>query len=310
MIQLSHPYIMRVYARGAADIGDEIPVNFYVMDRFAKGTRSADKYVLQEGTSESDILDTLERVVEAIAYIHRQKSVHLDIKPENILVRESGEPVLIDFGFAKELKTAEGKTIIGGTAGYIHPDALAYVTEAESDQNRLRGEVLRTAVRATWDLHPLGRTILRLLELVEGCQAPKLTLYSHRYLKLLAFRLLDGSAGNGFYNLSASTTKSRSAGVLIGLSLGGQVRVERSRGGPTSSGSSPIPLPYIGFRHVCPDRGVRRMASQRPPLPLRNFHGPTHPTRAHRPANPTRPPGGDRHHPGTHGIVHNTKHHA
>jgi len=52
------------------------------------------------------------------------------------------------------------------------------------------------------------------------------------------------------------------------------------------------------------------MASQRPPLPLRNFHGPTHPTRARRPANPTRLPGGDRHHPGTHGIVHNTKHHA
>src|ERR1035437_6994898 len=46
------------------------------------------------------------------------------------------------------------------------------------------------------------------------------------------------------------------------------------------------------------------------PPPLRNLHGPTHPTRAHRPTNPTSPPGGDRHHPGTHGIVHNTKHHA
>jgi hypothetical protein len=34
------------------------------------------------------------------------------------------------------------------------------------------------------------------------------------------------SADNGFYNLSASTTKSRSAGALIGLSLGAQVRAQ------------------------------------------------------------------------------------
>ena len=61
---------------------------------------------------------------------------------------------------------------------------------------------------------------------------------------------------------------------------------------------------------LCADRGARRMASQRPLLPLRNLYGDAHPTRVHRPANPTRPPGGDRHHPGTHGIVLNTKHHA
>src|SRR5450631_845604 len=61
---------------------------------------------------------------------------------------------------------------------------------------------------------------------------------------------------------------------------------------------------------LCPDRGTRRMASQRTPLPVRNLHGHAHPIRANRPDTTTRPDGGDRHHPGPHGIVHNTKHHA
>ena len=44
----------------------------------------------------------LTKVLSAIGHIHDQGILHRDISPDNIIISESGEPVLIDFGAARE----------------------------------------------------------------------------------------------------------------------------------------------------------------------------------------------------------------
>ena len=42
-------------------------------------------------------------ISDAIAFMHRQKFVYRDLKPENVLIDEDGYPMLTDFGFGKAL---------------------------------------------------------------------------------------------------------------------------------------------------------------------------------------------------------------
>lgn len=190
LVELSHPYLMRVHAKGTVDVG-EFDCPYYVMDLY-DSIDDSHVYVANEDLAENDFVQLLERVLEAVAYMHAEGAVHLDIKPSNILVRPGNEPVIADLGFAKVLQDSSGNTFIGGTEGFIHPGALAFIAEASSDPNRLRGVAPRHALSSKWDLFSLGRTILRLLELREEQTARPLSLYTHRYVKLLACRLLDG----------------------------------------------------------------------------------------------------------------------
>jgi nucleotide-binding universal stress UspA family protein len=68
------------------------------------------------------------RVATALADIHRQHVIHLDVKPSNVLFRETGEAVLIDFGTSRhrdlpDLLAEELKTPIG-TGPYISPEQI------------------------------------------------------------------------------------------------------------------------------------------------------------------------------------------
>lgn len=190
LLELSHPNLMRVYAKGTIPTTTgEVP--YYVMDLF-EGVDDADDYVARLEVTETGILHIVERVLDCITYIHAQGQAHSDLKPGNILVQTNGEPVIADFGFGKVLRDESGVTFIGGTEGYIHPDARRWIVEASSDPNRLRGEAPRREIRHAWDLYALGKTILRLLDVISSRSPDPLSLYTHRYLRLLACRMLDG----------------------------------------------------------------------------------------------------------------------
>ena len=92
---------------------------------------------LPEGTLAQQIADGLspERALEiaksisgALAYAHHRGIVHRDIKPQNILFRKDGTPVLSDFGIAKTLGgddtqlTAPGLAI--GSPAYMSPEQI------------------------------------------------------------------------------------------------------------------------------------------------------------------------------------------
>jgi nucleotide-binding universal stress UspA family protein len=67
-------------------------------------------------------------LADALHDIHRQRVVHLDMKPENCMLRGNGEIVLLDFGFAHHLRLpdllAEEETFAAGSAAYVSPEQL------------------------------------------------------------------------------------------------------------------------------------------------------------------------------------------
>lgn len=189
LIDLSHPYVMRIHTKGSVEVeGMEFP--YYVMDRHV-GVDDSDEYVARPLIREPEFVKLLEKVLEGVVFIHSQGQVHLDIKPGNILVRPNGDPVIADLGFAKVLRDS-GETLIGGTEGFMHPGARKWIVDASSDPNRLRGQAPRSEVSQLWDVYSLGKTILKLLDVVAARDDRPLSLYTHRYLRLMACRMLDG----------------------------------------------------------------------------------------------------------------------
>ena len=71
------------------------------------------------------------RVATALHDLHRQHVIHLDIKPSNIMFRESGEAILIDYGLARHDKLpdllAEEFRLPMGTGPYISPEQVMHI---------------------------------------------------------------------------------------------------------------------------------------------------------------------------------------
>lgn len=77
----------------------------------------------------AEVADLGARIADALEDLHRQRVVHLDLKPSNIMVRDgSGDAVLLDFGLARHLDLPDlpAEELEGpiGTGAYIAPEQL------------------------------------------------------------------------------------------------------------------------------------------------------------------------------------------
>jgi nucleotide-binding universal stress UspA family protein len=67
-------------------------------------------------------------IADAIHGLHTQDAIHLDLKPDNIIVKPGGEIVLIDFGLAHHARypdlLAEEKRFAAGSAPYVSPEQV------------------------------------------------------------------------------------------------------------------------------------------------------------------------------------------
>ncbi len=65
------------------------------------------------------------RVADGLAHAHDRGIVHRDVKPANVLVADDGQPMLLDFGVAADLKAKAEAGGAGGTLAYMAPERLA-----------------------------------------------------------------------------------------------------------------------------------------------------------------------------------------
>ncbi len=67
-------------------------------------------------------------LADAVSSVHAQEVVHLDLKPENFILRRNGQAVLLDFGFAHHARypdlLAEGQHFAAGSSPYVSPEQL------------------------------------------------------------------------------------------------------------------------------------------------------------------------------------------
>lgn len=128
---LDHPNIVKIYHLSNTKEG--IP---YIAMEYIKG-QTLDKYLeLNPHLSIKQKIQLLIPVLEAIHYAHNKGIIHRDIKPENILIDNHGNPLLTDFGLAKELdvtdETLTKEGIVVGTIGYMSPEQ-AWNTSGQTD---------------------------------------------------------------------------------------------------------------------------------------------------------------------------------
>ena len=132
LAQLSHPNIVNVI-----DYGEHEGLPYLVMEYLPGGTLK--QKISGKPMSWQESIRLLIPIARALAYAHEHKIVHRDVKPGNILITGSGEPILSDFGIAKILEAEETMDLTGtgvgvGTPEYMSPEqAQGASIDARSD---------------------------------------------------------------------------------------------------------------------------------------------------------------------------------
>ncbi|MEU7744939.1 serine/threonine-protein kinase [Nonomuraea sp. NPDC049158] len=118
--RLEHPGIVGVY-----DVLEEDGQPWIVM-RFISG-RPLDQEVKANGPLDPRRAAEIgAQVLDALSAAHDEGVLHLDVKPQNVLLDDHGRAVLTDFGIASVADaTATQSASLVGTVGYIAPERLA-----------------------------------------------------------------------------------------------------------------------------------------------------------------------------------------
>ena len=123
----NHPQIPNLYAYFSE--GDD----FYLVQEWIPGLTLGQAQEQRGNFSSTAVEELLLGILPILDFIHQRRIIHRDIKPDNIILRQSdGQPILIDFGIIKEtmgtLVNPDGRSAYSvaiGTPGYMAPEQAA-----------------------------------------------------------------------------------------------------------------------------------------------------------------------------------------
>ncbi|HRU51796.1 MAG TPA: SUMF1/EgtB/PvdO family nonheme iron enzyme [Planctomycetota bacterium] len=146
-LRLNHRNVIHMYDLGVYQ--NQIP---YIIMEYVKG-KNILKYVEEhcpDNIMEQVLL--IKKVAMGLDYVHKKQLLHRDIKPDNIIVRPNGEPVLIDFGIVKlKQDTSWDLTKEGELLG-----TLQYMPLEQTNMTKKR-------VDASSDIYSLGLVFYEIL---------------------------------------------------------------------------------------------------------------------------------------------------
>jgi eukaryotic-like serine/threonine-protein kinase len=112
---LEHPHIVPIYEYGQSD---GMP---YIAMRYLGGG-SLESMIRRHLPELKKLERPLQQIAHALDHAHRQGIIHRDLKPGNIMLDESGNAYLSDFGIARVLGSNMTGSMIVGTPAYMSPE--------------------------------------------------------------------------------------------------------------------------------------------------------------------------------------------
>lgn len=117
--QLSHPNVVRFINAGM--YRDEP----FIVVEFVEARNLRDLILRKDPLLYQNVLTIMRQMAAAVSYVHVAGFNHLDIKPENFVVRNDGLVILIDFDLAIPRKNKPTKlSPLPGTFAYLPPETL------------------------------------------------------------------------------------------------------------------------------------------------------------------------------------------
>lgn len=129
---------------------------------YAIKTTSKNEYVIEEEEiigetlherlmrnlfSPTDAVKFIIKVCDIIESLHKIHIVHGDLKPENIMIDQNGNPYVIDFNASHLIKRTGGKdTIPLGTPGFAAPEQYGFSRSDERSDIYALGEILNVMI--------------------------------------------------------------------------------------------------------------------------------------------------------------------
>ena len=120
------------------------PDDFFLVIEKVNGSTVAEKVKKHHSITENEIIKIITPMLDAINFLHGQNTTHRDIKPGNIMVKETGGSVLIDFGTAKQTQNIQT----------IQQPATTTYTQDWTCHHQMEGRA-----SAQCDIYALGRTM-------------------------------------------------------------------------------------------------------------------------------------------------------
>src|SRR5260370_27914009 len=133
MARLVHHHIVRTLD---FDVEDGIP--FLIMEYAPNGTLR-ERHPKGTRVPLDAIVSYVRPVAEALHYIHQQKLIHRDVKPESMLLGHNNEVLLTEFNSAIIVQSTRSQPILeaAGTVAYMAPEQLRGKPRPASDQYAL-----------------------------------------------------------------------------------------------------------------------------------------------------------------------------
>jgi tRNA A-37 threonylcarbamoyl transferase component Bud32/DNA-binding response OmpR family regulator len=114
---LDHPSIIDLF-----DYGIHEGVEYLAMEYFPCGDLKAR---LQNPLTADEAIAFLTEIARSLKVVHEAGIIHRDLKPPNVMLRDNGNVVLIDFGLARSLLAGDGSTrtgVLRGSPYYMSPE--------------------------------------------------------------------------------------------------------------------------------------------------------------------------------------------
>lgn len=119
LVKLRHPNVCPIYDVGQAD---GVP---YISMALIEGS-TLDQWLVGREATVVELAELMRKITQALAAVHEAGFLHRDVKASNVMIDERGEPILMDFGLARQIQDDGLVTgsAFSGTPAYMAPEQV------------------------------------------------------------------------------------------------------------------------------------------------------------------------------------------